>query len=72
MPDGTINTTGGQQEGSTLVEQHNHLSVKYDMQVPFLLGTASVLLPNVILEGWQCVVLGYTDHFTLTHTDFWV
>ena len=46
MPDGTIDTTGGRQEGSTLAAQRNHLSVKYDTQVRFLLGTASVLLPD--------------------------
>ena len=81
MPDGTIDTTGGLQEGSALAQQRNRLSVKYDTQVRFLLGTASVLLPDGTdrtngtdgtVEGRRCAALEYTDRFVLTHEDFFV
>ena len=51
MPDGTIDITGGMREGSTLAPRQFRLSVKYDKDVRFLLGTASVLLPDGTLEG---------------------
>ena len=76
MPDGTVDPTGGQREGSTLGPQRNRLSVKYDTQVRFLLGTASVLLPDGangtdgMVEGRRCAALEYTDRFVLTHEDF--
>ena len=76
MPDGTIDTTGGDGEGSTLSEQRNRLSVKYDKQVRFLLGTASVQLPDRTdgthgtVEGRRCAALEYTERFVLTHEDF--
>jgi hypothetical protein len=69
MTDGTIDTTGGRQEGNTLAAQRNHLSVKYDTQVRFLLGTASVLLPDGTVEGWRCEALKYTARFVLTDKD---
>ena len=43
-PDGSINTTGGKQEGSTLDERKYCLLVKYEKHIRFLLGTSSVLL----------------------------
>ena len=70
MPDSTIDTTGGRQEGSTLGQQRNRLSVKYDTQVRFLLGTAVVLLPDGTVEGRRCAALEYTDRFVLTHEEF--
>ncbi len=46
-----MDTTGGLQESSKLAEQHQQLSVKYDKDVLFLLGTASVLLTDGTEEG---------------------
>ena len=53
MPDGSIDTTNGKQEGSTLGERKYHLPVNYEKHIHFLLGTASVLLLDGILEGHQ-------------------
>ena len=71
MPDSTIDTTGGQQPGSTLAEQRSQLSVKFDKDVRFLLGLACVLLPDGTLEGRRAVALEYTNRVVLTHKDFW-
>ena len=51
MPDGTIDHTGGKQEGSTLPERRNQLSVKFSSDVRFLVGTVSVILPDGTVEG---------------------
>ena len=61
MPDGSIDTTGGKQEGSTLAERKYRLSVKYEKHVRFLLGTASVLLLDGTLEGCRAKAQEYTD-----------
>ena len=70
MPDGTIDTTGGQQPGSTLAPQRNQLSVKFDKDVRFLLGLACVLLPDGTLKGRRAVALEYTNCVVLTEKDF--
>ena len=41
--DGKVDPTGGEREGSTLAERRYQLSVKYNSDVCFLLGTASVV-----------------------------
>ena len=61
MPDGSIDTTGGKQEGSTLAERKYRLSVKYEKHVRFLLVTASVLLLDGTLEGRRAKAKEYTD-----------
>ena len=38
MLDGTIDDTGGKQEGSTLTERRNQLSVKFGSDVRLLVG----------------------------------
>ena len=51
MPDGTIDHMGGKQDGSTLPERRNQLSVKFSSDVRFLVGTGSVILPDGTVEG---------------------
>ena len=72
MPDGTIDMTGGQQPGSTLAEQRNRLSVKFDDNVRFLLGIACVRLKEGTLEGRRAAALEYTNCVVLTDKDFWL
>ena len=72
MPDGSVDTTGGEQEGSTLGDQRNHLSVKFDKDVRFLLGTCCVLLPDGTMEGRRCAAFEYTNRVVLTDHDYWV
>ena len=38
MPDGSIDGTGGKQEGSTLANRQNQLSVKYEKEIRFFAG----------------------------------
>ena len=42
-PDGEVDPTGREKEGSSLAEQQYQLTVKYDKQVRFLLATCTVL-----------------------------
>jgi len=70
MPDGTIDPTGGEQEGSTLSQRRNHLSVKYSTDVRFLLGTASVILLDGTKEGRRARLLEYTCILVVTHRDY--
>ena len=61
MPDGSVDPTGGDQEGSKLADRKYQLSVKYEKQVRFLLGTCAVLLPDGTVEGRRAAAKEYTE-----------
>ena len=70
--DGSIDPTGGKQEGSTMSDRKYRLSVKYEKHIRFLLGTASVLLRDGTEEGRRAQPFEYTDRWVCTHRDFLV
>ena len=70
--DGSIDPTGGKQEGSTLGNRKYRLSVKYEKHIRFLLGTASVLLRDGTGEGCRAAAIEYTDRWVCTNRDFLV
>ena len=68
--DGRVDPTGGAREGSTIADRRYQLSVKYNTDVCFMLGTASVLLADGTEEGRRGKAFDYTGRVVLTHKDF--
>ena len=68
-PDGEVDPTGGEKEGSSLAERQYRLTVKYDKQVRLLLATAAVILEDGTVEGCRGEAIDYTDRWVCMHSD---
>ena len=61
MTNGSVDVTGGEQEGSKMADRKYRLLVKYKQQVRYLLGPGAVLLPDGTVEGRRAPLKEYTD-----------